>query len=332
MNHKSLIVTRIVVLLLSGLLATAIASAQTQIKASADSTTLVMGDRVTVNLEVLKDSHTGELLNLPKKNQDYNGLEFLDITADSTELSNGRVQLNYNIYFQAFDPSDLLTLPPFAYAVGTDTAYSDILTFKVLPVVLSPELGDPEDIENLTIHPDEGPVSIPSKWYDWIPDWWVWVVIALIAIALGVVIYFLYKKNGPSLFVPRRLPTPFEIATQRLQELKRRRLIEQGQTKMYYTELIDILRAYLEGRFGINAMEMPTKQILKKLRENKETHLSSAQMEQVLHLADFVKFAAANPDPLEGQKTFNTISDFVMSTKPEPTPEEQNKVQKKRKG
>lgn len=331
MNHRSFITVKLVALLLSVWLAPAIASAQTQIQANADSTTLVMGDRVTVNLEILKDSHSGELLNLPKKNQDYNGLEFLDITADSTQLSNGRIQLKYNLYFQAFDPSELLTMPAFAYAIGHDTVYSDILTFKVLPVVLSPELGDPEDIENLTIHPDEGPVSIPARWYDWIPDWWIWVVVALIAIALGIVIYLLYKKNGSSIFIPRRLPTPYEIATQRLQELKRRRLIEQGQTKVYYTELIDILRTYLEGRFGINAMEMPTKQILRKLRENKETHLSSAQMEQVLQLADFVKFAAANPDPLEGQKTFNTISDFVLSTKPEPTPEEETPKKKKHK-
>ena len=290
--------------------------------ATADSTTLVMGDKVNVNVEVLKNGHNGVLVDQPVIRKDYYGLELADASVDSTDLGNNRIQVNYKFTFQAFDPAEVLTLPPFRYAIGTDTISSDILTFKIYPVELPPELGNAESVDSLTINGDEGPVSVRSKWYDYVPTWWIWVVLALLVIGLGVVIFLLYKKNGPSIFVKRMPTPPYELAKQRLVKLRESHLLEKGQVKTYYTDLIDILRNYLEGRFGINAMEMTSKQILKRLRENKETHLSVSQMEQVLQLADFVKFAAANPSPEEGLRTFNTVSDFVESTKPQPEPEE----------
>lgn len=292
------------------------------IKASADSTTLLMGDRVRVNVQVINEGADGNIVELPEKKQDYYGLEMVDIVTDSAQLGNGRTEINYHITFQAFDPTELLTLPPFRYAAGPDTVQSDILTFKVYPIDLSPELGDVNDVENLTIHPAESVQAIPSRWYDYVPDWWIWVVIGLLCVALGCVVYILYRKNGKTLFTkPKPIP-PYELAVQRLNELKDRKLLEKGQTKVYYTDLIDIMRNYLEGRFGINAMEMPSTEILRRLRGNKETHLSASQIEQALKLADIVKFAAANPTAQEGQSTFNAVSQFLENTKPLPEPEE----------
>lgn len=289
--------------------------------AKADSTVLLMGDRVAINIEVLKNSTGGRLVtDLLVPDQNYYGLDFLDYTADSTLVGNGRMQVNYHLNFQAFTPSELLTLPPFAYRTEEgDTLWSNNLALKVLPVELSPELGkleSPEDVAKLIVHPDQPPMDANLRWYDYIPNWWIWVFLGLLVVALGVVALLLFKKNGPRLFVARPQPTPFEIAERRLGDLRRRRLIEQGQPKMFYTELIDILRSYLDGRFGIKALEMPSRAILRKIRENKEIHLSSGQLEDVLSLADFVKFAAANPDPAEGQKAFNTVADFVHATKP----------------
>lgn len=305
----------------------AVSRAQTPeptIKSSADSSQVEMGDIINVKLDIVKNSHQGALVGLPEKlNSDYYGLELQSITADSTDLGNGRVNLVYNLRFQAFEPKDLLTLPPFFYAIGTDTIASDVLSFKILPVELDPALGNPEDVENLTIHPDIPPIEIPLRWYDYVPNWWYWALIALAAIALAIVLAMLYKKNGPALFTPKYVPTPYEVAVDRLNKLKERRLIEKGQAKTFYTDLIDILREYLQGRFGINAMEMTSKQILNRIRQTPEIHLSASQMEQVLQLADFVKFAAAVPEADQGMRTFNSVKNFIDSTKPvEPSTDE----------
>lgn len=318
-------------LALSWIPSTVSAKGAMSIKATTDSATLVMGDRVTVNVEVIKGQHPGTIVDMPKKKQDYHGLEMIEWACDSSDIGNGRTQLNYHLIFQAFDPMDVLTLPPFRYASEGDTVSSDILTFKVYPVDLSPELGDVNNVDSLTIHPSEPPLALKSIWYDYIPDWWLWVFLGILVLALAYVGWKLYKKNGPAIFTPRKPIPPYELAVQRLAALKDRKLLEQGQTKTYYTDLIDIMRGYLDGRFGINAMEMTSTQILRKLRENKETHLSAAQMEQVLQLADIVKFAAANPTPEEGLRTFNTIAQFLESTKPAPEPEEEASTDKGKK-
>lgn len=295
------------------------------IVAKADSTVLLMGDRVAINIEVLKNSTGGHLVTdrlVPDQN--YYGIDFLDYTADSILVGNGRMQVNYHLNFQAFAPADLVAIPPFAYCTEEgDTLWSNSLALKVYPVELSPELGKleaPEDVAKLIVHPDQPPIDVNLRWYDYIPNWWIWVLLGLLVVALGIVALFLFKKNGPKLFVARPQPTPYEIAERRLGELRRRRLIEQGQPKMFYTELVDILRLYLEGRFGIKALEMPSREIMRKIREHKEIHLSSSQLEDLLSLADFVKFAAANPDPGEGQRAFNTVADFVHATKPVEAP------------
>lgn len=318
---------RLAALALAAAFALAPATAAAQVatlKATSDSTTLIMGDVVGVNLQVVTNADDGTLVDMPEKKKDYYGLEMVGCHTDTIALPNGRKQIDYRFQFQAFYPVELLTLPPFRYAANGDTAQSDILTFKVLPVQLSPELGNIEVPDSLTIHPDAGPVAIPSRWYDYIPGWTLWALLALAAVALAVVLYILFKKKAVSLFPQRKPIPPYELAVERLNNLKVRRLLDQGQVKQYYTELIDILRNYLEGRFGINAMEMPSKQILRKIRENKEIRLSANQMEQVLQLADFVKFAAANPNPEDGKRTFHTIRDFVEATKPAPQPEENN--------
>ncbi len=77
--------------------------------------------------------------------------------------------------------------------------------------------------------------------------------------------------------------------------------------------------------------EMEQKQILEQLRANEETQLSAAQIQSALEMADFVKFAAVKPLPDDNIKTYNTIYDFVESTKPVPTPEEEAEAAKSKK-
>lgn len=301
-------------------------------RAKADSTTVLMGDRVAVDLEVLKNGTEGQLVDIPEREKDYHGLELVDIVCDTASLGNDRYQEKYHLVFQAFYPADLLTLPPFRYAIGDDTLRTEILTFKVLPVDLSPELGSIEQPDSLTIHPSVAPVQLKSKFYDYIPNWIVWVFLGLVVIALGIVAYLLFSGKGKQIMAKSKPKPPYEVAVARLAELREKHLLEQGHVKAYYTDLIDIFRTYLEGRFGINAMEMPSTEILRRMRENKEIHLTASQMQQALQLADFVKFAAANPNPEEGLRTFNTVSQFVETTKPvveaENEAEKHNKPQK----
>lgn len=289
------------------------------IKVKADSTTLTMGDRTTVNIEVLKNSHNGALVGLPPKGQDLGGIELSDLAADSADLGNGRVQLNYRLIFQVWNPSELLVISPFGYAVDGDTVMSEIVSLKVLPVELSPDLGDINDVDNLKVHPDELTQSIKPHFFDFLPDWTLWAILVIVAVTIiGVLIYvfFVQKKNGTGIFTRRRPLPPYQLAIKKLHQLKGKRLIENGLAKQFYTEVTDIWRQYLHGRFNIPAMEMTSRQILKELRHNKDTRLSELDLDRLLEISDFVKFAAMSPTREEMSSAYDTILRFVEATKP----------------
>lgn len=290
--------------------------AEVIIHSSIDSTTIVMGDRTMMHFEVLKDAEKGAIVDLPEKGKEYHGVEIIEATIDSTKHANGRSVINYDYLIQAFDPG-MVTIPGIGFTQGgPDTLRADVITLKVLEV----------DLDTLTtINPMEGVASVKAKWYDVVPDWWYWVVIAIVAIALGFVLFTLFKKNGKTLLPHKKVIPPYDLAIGQLEELRNMHLPEQGHDKEYYTRLTDILRQYLEGRFGINAMEMTSTQILDTIRANEETRLPGKSMKDLLSIADFVKFAKVRPLPEDNVKSFNWAKQFVEDTKPVEVPEGNSK-------
>lgn len=297
------------------------ASAPTVVNATLDSVEMVMGQRMSVKVEVLKNRHEGVLVNMPDK--EISGAEVRQITVDSTEVSPGRYQLKYDFVIQPFDPG-VVSIPPFRYAYNGDTVSSKDLTLKVNEPMMPREMRD-----SLWLNPMEGTKSIKAQWYDFIPSWWYWVVLGALAIALGVLVAMLYKKNGPTLLPRKKVIPPHVLAFKQLENLKKRKLAETGHEKEYYTELTDIFRQYLEGRFGIYAREMSTTQILEAMSENGELSLFMDRIDPVLRTADFVKFAKVRPLVDENVRAFSTINDFVTETAPADEPEEKSKKGKK---
>lgn len=284
------------------------------VKASIDSTVLVQGSKAMLRLEVLKSSGDWTLIDVPEPGKEYAGIEFSDPRIDTIGHGNGRTELDYSYTIQAFDPGTV-TLPPFRFVSGTDTVASDVVTLKVLEV----------DLDSLTdIHPMESVVSVPAKWYDIFPDWWIWIIIGVTTAGLIACAILLFRRKKGLIHTPAPVTPPYELALMRLNDLQDRKLPQSGRDKEYYTELTDILRQYLDGRFGINAMEMTSTQIIDTLRHNKETRPGSDLMKQILQIADFVKFAKVRPLPDDNIKSFNSAMKFVEDSKPIPTATDEN--------
>lgn len=298
------------------------------VRAHVDSASVRMADRVMLRVEVMKNTSRGVMANLPEyepgKKNDFHGVEVRDITIDSTALPNDRMQINYNILLQPFNPGTI-TIPAFKYAIDTDTFRSEITTLKVLEPDMPKVMRD-----SLIINPMMGTVSVKARWYDYVPSWWYWVLIGLALIALGVTVAILYKRNGPSLLPHKKVVPPHVLALQRLEHLKQLHLAESGNDKEYYTELTDILRQYLEGRFGIFAREMTSSQILEAVDLNMITAPWHDRFEAMLKTADFVKFAKLRALPQENSSSFNTVRDFVEETRPVEVPEADQKGNNKK--
>lgn len=294
------------------------AQAEVVVHSRVDSTSVTQGDRVMMHVEVVRDE-PGKIIGLPQVFDARNpatalddGVELREITVDSSKVAGtDRIQVNYELLLQAFDPK-IARLPHVGFVTRSgDTIWGEALSLKVNPV----------DLDTLTdINPMAGTATIKGRWSDVLPDfiyyyWWIFLL-ALIVVAAAIALAIMYKKNGRILPTPKRVIPPYDWAMQQLERLKEAHLIEKGHYKEYYTHLVDILRKYLQGRFGINAMEMTSRQIIDTVKANEETRLTGAQLQQLLQIADFVKFARVSPLPDENVKAYNTARQFVEDTKP----------------
>lgn len=152
-----------------------------------------------------------------------------------------------------------------------------------------------------------------------------WVGLGLLLIA-AVVLLILYlkkrKENKPFLKIFKPAEPAHIIALRELNVVKEQKMWTGSNHKFYYTKLTDILRAYIEGRFGVDAQEKTSTEILADLR-NVDFNFGSQfpQLEDMLLTADLVKFAKHAPSGAEGEQYLNFSIDFVNSTKPDEKPE-----------
>lgn len=309
---------RTLILSLTAIVGIAASAATPTLKVSLDSAYLLMGRTTPLHLELVASSSPSGQLVIPKDSMCGN-VEILDLLkADTTELGNGRYEIKQDLILQSFD-SGVYRLNPILYVMGSDTFRSNRLVLKVYPVVV-------DSLE--TIHDYADVADIDRSFIDYLPDFVVdyglWILAVIIVLGAGAyMFYFLKRKKNPfAASAPKPVP-PYDKAIDELNQLRSEKLCESGREKEFYTRLTDILRIYLNGRFGINAMEMTSTQIRHVLNVNEETKLSKENMDRVLETADFVKFAKVRPLPDDNVKAFNSALQFVEDTKPKPVATEE---------
>ena len=263
-------------ILLAAIGAGGAATAQVKVRVALDSAYIEMGRTTPLHVEVTgKIDETGGIM-LPDTL--WREVEVAKVGEPLvTDLGNGNKELRQEVILQAFD-SGLYTLPPVLFVQDGQVTESNRPALKVMPVA----------IDSLsTIHDYYDAQNPPRHFFDFLPDWMtdygLWILLALLVIGAALYIYFKWIKQGRLPLVPAKKPVPpYELAMQRLETLRAENLCDKGQEKEYYTRLTDILRSYLDTRFGINAMEMTSSQIVKSLRNNEETRMPEKYMSRVL--------------------------------------------------
>ncbi len=312
LTKKSFLVAGII-----GVFATASLYAAPKVTASLDSAYLLMGKQTVVHVETNVPQSTSRVELLLPRDTLTDKVEIIDVKCDTGAVSNGIQSLRHDIIIQSFD-SGLYALPPIPVLIDNDTALSNHLILKVIPVNV--------DSLNGEIHQYAGVISPERNFWDFIPNWlfsWIgWALLTVLILALGFAAYYFFviQKRNPFKKTVVVIP-PYEEAIAALHKLQSEHLCENGHEREYYTRLTDILRIYLFRRFNISAMEMTSTQILRALSDNQETKWSRQQIQEVLSMADFVKFAKMRPLPDDNIKTFRTVENFVENTKPVPETE-----------
>ncbi len=289
------------------------AKAQVTVDATIDSLQLLIGEQTQIQLQVSMDAH--RQLRLPLLRDTLTrGVEILDISKPDTQsLNEGRRWLITQKYTITSFDSALYYLPPFEISVDSQVYHSKALALKVYSI--------PVD----TLHPDQffGPKDIrevPITWDDVAPL----VYAAIIMLVLGALTAFLvirYRDNKPIIKIIKIAPKlpPHQVAMKKIEEIKADKRVQREDAKRYYTELTEAIRTYIKDRFGFNAMEMTSAEIISHLLEEKDPQ-SIRDLKALFETADLVKFAKHTPLMNENDMNLVNAMEFINETKVEEDP------------
>lgn len=111
-------------------------------------------------------------------------------------------------------------------------------------------------------------------------------------------------------------PIPPEVlALRELDALRAEQWLSAGRVKEYYYRLTEIVRVYVERKFGLAAPEMTTEEFLQTLSRSQTTVPYDRQrLAEFLQTCDLVKYAAAVPSPDDAEAALKAARTFVNAT------------------
>jgi hypothetical protein len=288
-------------------------SQKIKLNASLDTTAILIGDQLTFTIEVEQPKNV--IVNFPILADSLTSkIEIVKASPADTTRSDNNLIIRKKYLITSFD-SGYYKIPaykfPFSLNNVTDTLTSQelYLTVNTLPVDTAKEIMDIKPV-----------MSTPFSFKEIKKELLIGFVI-LIAIALIIWVLIRQKKNKP-LFAPKKIKEPAHVVALRdLDKLRAEKLWQNNQIKTYYTRITDILRVYILERFGINAMEMTSDEILSTLEHELNTDMElKSSFTKLLQLADMVKFAKEEPLPQENDVALLNAYTFVNRTKIEVAP------------
>jgi len=137
-----------------------------------------------------------------------------------------------------------------------------------------------------------------------------WVIAVITLLSLMALIYFLRKKKqktGATVMRTTSKLSPYDEAVSLLQELKSRRLPENGQTKLYYSGLSDILRLFISRKLSLATMQKTSEEIILQVKDLGLSNDAFISMAQTLRMTDAVKFAKYIPGNEHNEESFKNI-------------------------
>ncbi|MGK0364669.1 MAG: hypothetical protein ACI85O_001727 [Saprospiraceae bacterium] len=151
----------------------------------------------------------------------------------------------------------------------------------------------------------------------------LWLYIIFGVVIFGALLYrYLTKEEEIEEVEPEIILPPHVIALQKLEDLKKAELWQKGDVKEYQTRLTYTLREYLENRYDMQALESTTAQINEELRKSDVAEGWRNKLRDLLQVADLVKFAKAEPEEEFHARVLNEAVEFVEETKEEEVIEE----------
>jgi hypothetical protein len=221
------------------------------------------------------------------------------------------IQQHQTVTITSID-SGYWAISPFTFIVNNDTAKP----VETQPILLEVQ-NIPVDTAEASIKDIKAPFDEPFDWREYLPyAYWTLSAVAILTLIIFIIRKY-FKKPVQIIAPPKPLEPPHISALQNLENIRNQKLWQEGKYKEYHTLISDTLRMYIEGRYGIMAMELTSDEIFKVMKSQVIDQTSMEKLRQVLVLADYVKFAKVTPIDVENELSINAAFDFVNGTKRE---------------
>jgi len=280
-----------------------------QISVKIDTNAILIGQQLKVAIDFKIPSDKQAFFPIIKDSLGPN-LEIVSKSPVDTLIKKGVANYHQELRITSFD-SGYFVLPAFAfhYKNKGDTSLHSLVSDPYLISVFTVDADTTQPIK-----PVVGPMAEPYTLSEFLP--WILFILVLGAL-IFTAFYFYRKKQKKPLFKFKDEPKipAHEKALDDLARLRLKKLWQAGKVKQYHTELTDILRLYIEDSLRVNAIEMTSYEILDGLKSKPINREAMQKLRDSLVLADLVKFAKANPTPLENDTCLNYAVDFVNETK-----------------
>ena len=273
---------------------------------------ITAADRIELVLEALAPED--QQIEFPTFDEKLEEFHIVDSHVSAPRLvDDGRVLISKSFELEPFLPGEY-AIPAMAVRFGPrdaeDNQKQSIETAGLAIDVKSvlPDSPDEPDIKEIA-----PPVELPDE-----PRWWLYATVALAILALAAAGYYFWRHRQSGQAEAAKALPPHEVAYRALEQLLAEDLLMKGDTKLFYLRLSNILRHYIEDRFGLRAPERTTEEFMDDLRTTDALVARRKDLlKEFLRHCDMVKFAEHQPSKQEIDDTIGACRRFVDETKVE---------------
>ncbi len=316
MNITHYIYNKSVVVACALLLTVSSVSAQT-VEQKLDSLQLLIGQQTTLRLTVSANREQKIVMPSYKPAQQIvPGVEVVEQSqCDTADIDDNRIRVSRDYILTSFDEK-VYAIPALNVKVDGKNYHGNPLALKVLTVPV-------DTVHANQFYPPKDVQDNPFLWSEWSGIFWLSVLMLLLC---GAFYYLLLrlKQNKPIITtfrIVKRVPA-HEKALNEINVIKQHRSENQESQKEYYTHLTNTLREYIVSRFGFNAMEMTSGEIIQRLQAVGDQKMID-ELKQLFRIADLVKFAKYESLINENDANLVNAINFIDQTKTDEKPVEE---------
>ncbi len=275
-------------------------SSESTLKASPQDS--IIGNLVNVTLEVTAPINA---LIEPDIPEDFYGFELINtkktLTKSENEIKTEIFQ--YEVVSFTTGEKEIGPIKTTISIPNGETRSISSGTVKInIRSVLTPQDKDIKDIS------DNLKINLPLIFY-------LIATLVLLLLILGITALFRKLKNSKKLKYNEKIKTPEEKAQYRFEQLEKPDIFLILGRPGYYQELTDILREYIFERYDIQAPEMTTSELLKKLKPEPWFTEVYNQIKNVFVRSDKVKFSKFMPTEETASEDLKTALDIYHRIK-----------------